>query len=87
MKKIWIKSATLQDFAEIEVRDWIEGVGMIMSHFEKDFVRDFGHHLTNQSSQPPAVCTCPKPITLEKSYCTECGRDMHPAPTKGRRKP
>ena len=39
-------------------------------------------HLRNQSNRPPAVCTCPKPTILEKSYCTECGRDMHPAPTQ-----
>jgi len=51
MKKIWIKSATLKDFAEIEIGDWIEGVGMIMSHFEKDFIRRFGaRHLTSKSS-------------------------------------
>ncbi len=23
------------------------------------------------------LCTCPKPTILEKSYCTQCGRDMH----------
>ncbi len=38
---------------------------------------------TGQSSQPPAICTCPNPKILEKSYCTECGRDIHPPPTKG----
>ena len=51
MKKLWVKSATLQDFAEIEIGDWLEGVGMIMSHFEKDFIRRFGHYLTSQSSR------------------------------------
>ena len=52
MKRIWLKSANLRNFTEIEVGDWIEGVGMIMSHFEKDFVRHFGaRHLSSQSTQ------------------------------------
>ncbi len=24
------------------------------------------------------LCGCEKPMVLEKSYCTECGRDMRP---------
>lgn len=74
MKKVWLKSATLQDFAEIEIGDWIEGVGMIMSHFEKDFVRRFGsYHLTSQSSRTADARPCADCNGMPReNMCKDC---------------
>ncbi len=36
-----------------------------------------GPKLTSSSSKAAGPCACPKPTVLEKSYCTQCGRDMH----------
>ena len=36
--------------------------------------------LTNRSSRAGGTCDCPKPTILEKSYCTQCGRDIYPPP-------
>ncbi len=74
MKEIWIKSATAEDFAKAEILDWFEGVGMITSHFEKDFIRRLGRHLTSKCSGREYSCSCSavKRIGVGK-FCPDCG--------------
>ena len=31
---------------------------------------------TNKPSQPTKTCDCKEPMILEKSYCTQCGKDI-----------
>lgn len=55
MKRIWTETATMADFRDIEIGDWIEGVGTILTHFEKSFVRRYGHrHLTPAALDKPS---------------------------------
>lgn len=37
-------------------------------------------HLTSRSSRAANACACKEPTILEKSYCTKCGKDIHPPP-------
>ena len=55
---------------------------MAYSYKEKQLEIVFNHlrHLTSRSSRAAGACDCPKPTILEKSYCTQCGRDIHPPP-------
>ncbi len=73
--------------AAYEAGMWKDNPNKTMAPFWREKAEEIGdeivRRLTSQSSQPREVCTCPNPKILEKSYCTECGRDMHPAPTKG----
>lgn len=48
MEKIWIKSAVPEDFTKIEIGTWIEGVGMVTTHWEKAFIRRYGERLANR---------------------------------------
>ena len=46
-----LEQPALEDFKNIEIGDWVEGVGTILTHFEKSFIRRYGHHhLTQQFS-------------------------------------
>jgi hypothetical protein len=48
-KRIFWKSAKLQDFIDADVLDWIEGVGEISNQYEKNFVNAFGKALQQKS--------------------------------------
>lgn len=41
-KLVWQRKSKAEDFKNIEIGDWIEGVGFITTNFEKDFIRHFG---------------------------------------------
>jgi len=48
MKKIWLRNATAKDFAQIEIKDWVEGVGVISTRKERNFIRCFGKMFINR---------------------------------------
>lgn len=41
-KKLWLKTVTPEQLAEIKVGDWLEGFGDILSLVEETLVRRFG---------------------------------------------
>lgn len=41
-KKIYIKTVQSEDFSRIDIGDWVEGVGVIDTMWERDFIRRFG---------------------------------------------
>ena len=50
-------------------------------HYKREAIEAWRkRHLTNSSSRAAECCACSKPTILEKSYCTQCGRDMYPPP-------
>jgi len=41
MKKIYMNKATIEDFDNIEIGDWIEGIGNVLSQYELEVIRRF----------------------------------------------
>ena len=40
-KQIWLKSVTAEELSEIEVLDWLEGYGLVMSLAERNYIRRY----------------------------------------------
>lgn len=79
-RQIYINTAKPEDFENIEIFDWIEGVGEITTEFEKQFVRRFGaSHTSHQSERDKATTGCRK-IVGDKiifgkcPFNSDCGR-------------
>lgn len=60
-RRIYRATATPQDFATVDIGDWIEGVGDITTYFERVFVRRFGDALcashSSQQEQPEPIAS------------------------------
>jgi len=55
MKKYWLKDAPNINFAKIEVLDWLQGYGQVMSIAERDFIRHFGNLINNLKDRNDAL--------------------------------
>jgi hypothetical protein len=42
VEKVWLSTATAEQLAEINVCDWLEGYGVVMSLAEQEFIRRYG---------------------------------------------
>jgi hypothetical protein len=63
MKKYWLQDAPNINFAQIEVLDWLQGYGQVMSIAERDFIRLFGDLINNLKIKiRKNVCQCGKKI-------------------------
>ena len=50
-QEVWKKDWTAEKFAHAKPRDWFEGIGMIMSLSQADFVREFGEKLLTLNTE------------------------------------
>ena len=41
-KRIYLKTAKPEDFIDIQIQDWIEGLGMVSCHYEANLVKNYG---------------------------------------------
>lgn len=41
-KKIFKASAKPEDFEDIQIQDWVEGIGFVSTHYEERFLRNYG---------------------------------------------
>jgi hypothetical protein len=48
MTNIYWNKSTPEDFINIKLGDWVEGVGFVETNFELDFIRSFGKYSQNQ---------------------------------------
>ena len=47
-KRIYLDSAKPDDFVDIQIHDWIEGVGDVSTHYEEQFFRSYGKLLVSR---------------------------------------
>ena len=68
-QNIYWNNVTPEDFENADLHTWIEGVGIISTKFEKDFVRCFGKFLRPHPHTPAAPA--PQELVSNTYRCCE----------------
>lgn len=50
-KEIYLKSVTVEELSKIEILDWLEGYGQVMSLAERDYIRQYGFLLRSLQAE------------------------------------